>query len=97
MTKQEEIREGIESVIQGFEDNSPDAGYGYEKEDMALAIVSELHSQGVVIKVGRELPESIMDAVNGNDKFGKREFARLLMNWAGYEAVEPLIGADNVQ
>lgn len=39
----------------------------------------------------RELPESIMDVVNGDDKFGKREFARLLENWAGYVATKSLL------
>jgi hypothetical protein len=57
-TKQEEIREGIregiESVIKQFEEDSPDAGYGYEAKEMAKAILAHLHSKGVGIDNGNQ-------------------------------------------
>ena len=47
-----EAQEKIQGVIQKFEDESPDAGYGYEVEDMAKAICVVLDKLGY-----RKLPK----------------------------------------
>ena len=103
MTKQEEIREGIARIglggINPLKNALPNE-YGYKIAD---DILSYLHSQGVVIKVKRELPYTIPVL----PKFLKRgiitdddllEYARVTevlnrMEYikAGYVAVEPLI------
>ena len=57
MATREGIREGIESIIQKFEADSPDAGYGYEREEMAQEILKKLHSQGVKLPNGESLLE----------------------------------------
>jgi len=101
MTKQEEIREGLEQIL------IPEA---------TQEVLLYLHSQGVVIKVDRELPETAdwikcpCDDCTAEHKLidewgyfcdlacGKRSYwiARCRghqeMLGAGYVAVEPLIG-----
>lgn len=64
MTKQEKIKLGIEEVIGKFEADSPEAGYGYEKEEMAQAIIEYLHENGVAIKVDK--PFRISESVNSD-------------------------------
>ena len=92
-TKQEEIREGMEAIIQKFEDDSPEAGYGYEKREMVAELRNFLHSKGVVIKVERELPvqPSLHSGCESFDHHFDRERAQRHMIEAGYVAVEPLI------
>jgi len=38
----------IERVIKDFEDDSPDAGYGYEAKRMAKSILNRLNNYGIV-------------------------------------------------
>ena len=84
MTKQDIIKEGIAQTIKD------DAG-GYvhlmehDRIRISKAIVGYLHSQGVVIKVDRELPE-IWDGYT-------MDAYLLKLKKAGYVAVEPLIEA----
>jgi len=95
-------REEIEAVIQAFEDDSPDAGYGYEKGKMAQAILEKLHSQGCVWKTGRGLPDKWRMVACGNgvsmsprllspDYIEGYEEAQKEMLDAGYVAVAPLL------
>ena len=84
MTKQEEIREGVYKQIRSDVVGHSRTSY------LAEGIINYLHSQGVVIKVDRELPD--------NEVWHKveREFeaycaGRNDMLKAGYVAVEPLI------
>ena len=77
MTKQEEIREGLYMAMLAM---APTEEL-YGKVDR---ILSYLHSQGVVIKVDRELPDRTLMGVS------YRKMRRILN--AGYVAVKPLIG-----
>jgi len=94
MITQDEIREGMESIIQEFEDNSPDAGYGYENRAMADRILSYLHSKGVVIRVEKELPSIswASDAPLYDIAFGRglSEERGIMLKWHK-ECLEPLI------
>ena len=54
MTKQEEIREGILKIIHFYNRGTTDANDAQLRDKL----ISYLHSQGVVIKVDRELPEN---------------------------------------
>lgn len=98
MTRQEEIREGVEgilAVLYNFHLN----GDGYAKK-----VIEYLDSEGIVIKVERELPIiSLEEAAkhdasepwcSGNFTDSLQEFGRKAqrsMLEAGYVAVEPLI------
>jgi len=57
MTEQEEIKEGLEKLILKWEEDSPDAGYGYELDIWIPELIDFLHSRGCVIKVEGELPK----------------------------------------
>ena len=88
MTKQDEIREKIEEI---FRNDTQ-----YPSWDKATdAVLNYLHSQGVVIKVEKELPT--IDWMDGRaidrDSPGFRGYqvAQQQMLNAGYVAVEPLI------
>jgi len=91
MTKQEEIREGIArelcyewwNPITRWEDLDEMNRTIYYH--LANAVVSYLHSQGVVIQVKGELP-SIFDV--GEDVISALEYKKKL---EGYVAVEPLV------
>ncbi|KKM17842.1 hypothetical protein LCGC14_1671650 [marine sediment metagenome] len=89
MNKQEEIQEITESFV-------ADAmlGKNFDEGDIkpiATCLLSTLHSRGVVIKVERDVPDSLCAGCscyhvkNGRIKF-KEELGK-----AGYEAVDPLI------
>jgi len=81
MTKQEEIREGIGHYIILYR-------MGEYKEDQTInKILSYLHSQGVVIRVDRELTKEVM---YGQEAYAQEDIERFLRE-AGYVAVEPLI------
>ena len=85
MTKQEEIREGLRAKL--FELGVTNKGF------VIRQILEYLHSQGVVLKVDRELPFP-MCTVRMNDpryQDGAMIHAQKLMLEAGYVAVEPLI------
>jgi len=75
MTKQEEIKEGINRIIAV---SQSDGCFGYTKESdanfmsqyayIAKEIVCYLHSQGVVIKVDRELDFDAVPILSPNGK-----------------------------
>ena len=97
MTKQKEIREGVKKVITFAEVEGQTMG---KYPDLTQLILSYLHSQGVVIKVDRELPH--MDdtdwtwKVNAGDyhitdlKKGAAQQIKIMLR-AGYVAVESLV------
>ena len=87
MTKQEEIREGVEKFVS--------EAYWYEgKKNVVESITNELlqylHSQGVVLKVKRDLPECpyIKTRYPERKAWG---WSRNALLDAGYVAVIPLI------
>ena len=101
MTKRKEIREGIAKIV--FNARQPDSDfeclYKHQQEAwrcVADKLLSYLHSQGVVIKVDRELPKC---HECGGKKFvyGEPENWKTLRlcptcyGMGGYVAVEPLI------
>ena len=79
MTKQEEIREGFEDWLMGSQHREWDA------KTLSGMALEYLHSQGVVLKVDRELPEDWY-----NDFLDKKRIEKVFEQ-AGYVAVEPLI------
>ena len=91
MTKQEEIREGIANILM-------DCGDEYWKHCSMEAelILIYLHSQGVVLKVERELPKlkELVGEVSLLEKMGYlsgvREYQDQIRK-AGFVAVEPFI------
>ena len=100
MSKQEEIREGIAGIIKIFEEKSPDAGYGYESDEMATVIQKWLSLIGCVIKVERELPTYPCECCRYEDSKADDDFCFIredcgddYKKWelAGYVAVEPLV------
>lgn len=86
MTKQEELREEMIDQLGLIFPISRDI-----TTKATVELLKALHSQGVVIKVDRELPPLI-----SRDMYDKKEIeiaikqARLMLR-AGYVAVEPLI------
>ncbi len=103
MTKQEEIREGIREGIAKIlsEDlvitigESVDEGEYVSALQMARlkeadVVLAYLHSQGVVIKVERELPERTWYNDWGGES-GKAGYKLCQDDMAGYEATIPLI------
>ena len=85
MTKQEEIREGVYKIIFN--------NFGQRPEMLKARLLEYLHSQGVVVKVDRELPQYWFDrGVNG---YTERHYMAVgikeCVEEAGYVAVEPLI------
>lgn len=93
MTKQEEIREGMEKLVS--------EAYWYEGKrnivvDIAKKMLLYLHSQGVVLKVDRELPEtwrvtySDPPTPNKAYEYGQSDGKQDMLK-AGYVAVESLI------
>ena len=101
MTKQEEIRQGIKVIFDRLQLNNPDelssAVWKAIRDDLIKEILSYLHSQGVVLKVDRELP--IFAKVLPLDRYTEfnngyvkgQEFERDRALKAGYVVVEPLI------
>jgi len=83
MTKQEEIREGLGNVIAQW--------HPLVTGDLLDAILSYLHSQGVVIKVDRELPKECQDCALYRSYSG----GGIKLLKAGYVVVEPLIKRQN--
>lgn len=102
MPKQEEIREGIAHQQVTMPLNMPKQFVG---TDLADRIIEYLHSQGVVIKVERELPKSpdtdyLISQYEGEEATAEDvtlmhlngiEKGKSLMLRAGYVAVEPLM------
>ena len=108
MTKQEKIREGVASLTRDrFKQPAENAGLDWDENFnhyLASDILSYLHSQGVVIKVDRELPEigiisgQYVSEIDKSDRywFERPQLAAYRksqqdMLGAGYAAVEPLI------
>lgn len=88
MTKQDEIRKEIDTHIQfvimaAYLAGQTRADVRDTKEKCTAYLKDALHSQGVVIKVDRELPN--IQFIKGN-----RAFVRAVKE-AGFVAVEPLI------
>lgn len=84
MTKQEDIREGIRTII-----DDPLVYIADKPVEYTDKILSYLHSQGVVVKVNRELPpRAAITIVEGSQTIiiPIKKLSEL-----GYEAVEPLI------
>lgn len=105
MTKQEEIREGIIekylalAILLGARLMCGDEEANDEAEKLALEEITELHSQGVVIKVDRELtqvpkrPSRLMGATYPEDDVWRGdEYLEPcpICGQAGFVAVEPL-------
>ncbi len=91
MTKQEEIREGIDRIIQHWNpcaSTSTDWTPLHGGLTVGQDLVNYLHSQGVVIKVDRELPEPVgVEILVGAIIHATQQD----MLKAGYVAVEPLV------
>lgn len=90
MNKQEEIKKA--HLITIVTDH---AFYRRTEEDTVNRILSYLHSQGVVIKVERELPEVPLWAIRDGIEIKSADIVYKLalqdMLRAGYVATEPLI------
>lgn len=91
MTKQKEIREGIaQSIFERFTNgHKPWEKCTQKHKDIFLRradlILTYLRSQGVVIKVDRELPSFVMEARDWDS------VERIKNKLTGYVVVEPLI------
>lgn len=85
-----EIREGIAQLLFDWLDcRVEDAADNYAVSDK---ILSYLHSQGVVIKVDRELPlPEFENSAVGVDRFNLQLQMRRKISEAGCVAVEPII------
>ena len=100
MTKQEKIREEMANKVpkdcQSCEsecvplDNTDHCSEQYHIADLILFY---LHSQGLVLKVDRELPE-IKRNLKGLSPEEITTLIQIDMEVAGYVAVEPLIGGN---
>lgn len=97
MTKQEEIREGLRASI--LENTQFNSHRGVVLKVTGLSnILSYLHSQGVVVKVERELPTQKWDEFMEHDWVDLTPTEIAIMKGmirAGYEATEPLIERGN--
>lgn len=106
MTKQEEIREGMAKKLCLCDaldwEQLPESGYANSKDRayyrrLAASILQDLHSQGCVLKVDRELPKNpfheleLVDDVYIHRSRKIHRAAQQYMLNAGYVAVEPLI------
>ena len=99
MTKQEEIREGVaEDIGKNISPEWRSRNKGYLEirvYDVTDTILAHLHSQGVVIKVDRELPKveffdpARPDLIGEYERQYIRGMERMLKE--GYVAVEPLV------
>ena len=97
MTKQKEIREGMRNILIDFANRKKSL---LDAEDLTYLLSNlreYLHSQGVVIKVDRELPDCDVDCNVYATECDKCEYghayhrAQRELGEAGYVAVEPLI------
>jgi len=91
MTKREEIREGIKRIVAVWEESDGNTTRGIDDR-----ILEYLHSQGVVIKVERELKMPEYWAGEWYiDENGNKQTLEDAVGDAGYVAVEPLIKEKN--
>ena len=106
--KQEEIREGIAKKLclwDGLDwEKLPESGYINSKDRdyyrrQANSIFQDLHSQGCVLRVDRELPKFklVLSASMGENSMVQLGYNcnRQDMLKAGYVAVEPIIEEQN--
>ena len=98
MSKQSDIREGIQDLMDNcWEQCNPDYPKLITFRPMKFLneLMPFLHSQGVVIKVDRELPKAFVASWfqwNGEDILEDVSTdTQTALDKAGYEAVEPLI------
>ena len=95
MTKQDIIREGIANTQMGWAPEASSYAVLPTKEAYQYTdnIIEFLHSQGVVIKVDRELPDefAISDFGGGLGMESIPLFDKNGIEEAGYVAVEPLV------
>ena len=81
MTKQEEIREGVAKYINQYSELG--------LEVCAGMIMDYLHSQGVVIKVERELPHPWRDdCMSAHSKTCETCFNCEILEWAQFDLIE---------
>ncbi|KKN62165.1 hypothetical protein LCGC14_0514440 [marine sediment metagenome] len=102
ITKQEEIREGVAIWLYNYEMSGKHTSWSlwldieedlkYHYRGCVNELMKKMDKQGVVLKVGRELPEYV-GCVNVSDGFTKAiaQEAQQDMLKAGYGAFEPLI------
>ena len=86
MTKHKDLKVGVFKLLYPYAEP--------KQNDLVDDIFKYLHSQGVVIKVDRELPENPFDkSCCGLDEvaYNGFELAKLKYKRASYVAVEPLI------
>ncbi|KKM68514.1 hypothetical protein LCGC14_1460180 [marine sediment metagenome] len=93
MTKQDEIREGVEVIVGCFAFNKPWCSLTEAQQECAREcsreIIKREASQGVVIKVERKLPDCdnhVYGILNEQGRVAQKQMLK-----AGYVAVEPLI------
>jgi len=88
MTKQEEISKGLAQLTELWIQNNYPIG-SQTFSDLADQSLAYLHSQGVVIKVDRELPDNAI--YYPPKQLESYNAGRQIMISGGYVAVEPLI------
>lgn len=87
MNKQEEIREGIAETLYGFEYDGWDklsAGNRVMWLARADAVMNKEHSQGVVIKVDRELPDDIVERASNEARTVGEKFVEGKISYNEY-------------
>ena len=91
MTKQEEIKVGIERVLDEllFSPGESEDGYTYNLTGCITNLLNYLHSQGVVIKVDRKLPTT--EELERLSKLSSDALAVRELFLNNSEAVMPLI------
>jgi len=85
MTKQEEIMQGVKPILKELRNEAELLGRVNINPHLDK-LLAYLHSQGVVIKIDRELPDDLME---GQASFDKQTYT-VMLKQSGYEAVEPL-------
>ena len=84
MATREEIRENLLTIISGVKGK-------LTPENAVRFVLSYLHSQGVVIKVERELPKIVLPVEGTGEEIFLTETIGGYYKRHGYVAVEPLI------
>jgi len=89
VSKKEEIRKGIEDII---DTDGIEIYRTFDIEKLCAGILKYLHSKGVVIKVEGELPAlGFENSKAGVERFQLKLDTRKEMFKAGYVAVESLV------
>ncbi len=79
----EEVREGLAPIIANFISAERDMDY-INVRPLSNQILNYLHSQGVVIKVDRELPDILTNNIGCMSKEQIEEFADMVLTECGY-------------